>query len=232
MASQASSFSPVSGNRNPCWWIGTSLATLLALVALPATAQECVDWYQDADGDGYGDEDITQSVCDGSDPGSGWRLIAGDCDDSAPLVNPAAPEICDDLDNDCDGTVNSGLPLYAYYEDRDGDGFGDPAALLPACGLICLEVCVADVCSDVCVADNGDDCDDADPLVHPDAEELCNHVDDDCDGAEDEGLRPTLFLDRDDDLYGDDSTGTDGYCGADDELLDLSLGPGLTVAPT
>ncbi len=53
----------------------------------------------DADGDGYGADD--------------------DCDDTDPAVHPGAEELCDQLDNDCDGVVDDG------FGDADGDGLDD-----------------------------------------------------------------------------------------------------------
>lgn len=59
--------------------------------------------------------------------------------------------------------------------DMDGDGFGDPD----------------DVVVDACTtrpgyAPNDYDCDDTDPDVHPDAQEICDGVDGDCDGNPDD----------------------------------------------
>ncbi len=65
------------------------------------------------------------------------------------------------------------LPL-TFWPDLDGDGFGAGAAAtgceLPA-GFV----------------QNNDDCDDSNPAIHPDAVELCDGLDNDCDGGVDEG---------------------------------------------
>jgi MYXO-CTERM domain-containing protein len=103
---------------------------------------------------------------------------AADCDDTDAGVNPAATEVCDGVDNDCDGEIDppdaeGALTLYA---DADLDGYGaDGAAGITGCS------------EEPGLAATGGDCDDADPLVHPDAEELCQGLDDDCDGDVDEG---------------------------------------------
>ena len=85
-----------------------------------------------------------------------------DCDDLDADVSPGAAEVCDGIDNDCDRVCdNSGGEL-----DRDGDGFTACGSIADHCGLSDLYV----------------DCQDEDGEVHPGAAELCNGVDDDCDG--------------------------------------------------
>jgi hypothetical protein len=107
-------------------------------------------WYTDADGDGYGDPATAFVSCDDHD-----RVSDGtDCNDADSAVNPAASELCDSRDNDCDGAVDDDDPVAAdaspWFTDADGDGHGDPAAYVLAC------VQPADT------VDNGHDCDDAD----------------------------------------------------------------------
>jgi hypothetical protein len=55
-----------------------------------------------------------------------------DCDDSRPDVNPHATEVCDGVDNDCDGEVDEGQTILAYA-DADGDGHGDPDSAIDVC---------------------------------------------------------------------------------------------------
>ncbi|MFT4976192.1 MAG: hypothetical protein ACI8S6_002088, partial [Myxococcota bacterium] len=61
---------------------------------------DALTWYSDDDGDSYGDPDDTTEAC--SQP-SGYVSDDTDCDDTAEEVNPAADEICDGVDADCDG---------------------------------------------------------------------------------------------------------------------------------
>ena len=63
-----------------------------------------------------------------------------------------------------------------FYADADADGYGDPDAMILACAA-----------PDGTVG-NADDCDDRDDSVHPDAEELCDGEDQDCDGDIDDGF--------------------------------------------
>jgi hypothetical protein len=103
------------------------------------------------------------------DDADGWTTTAGDCDDDDPDVHPGLEDGCNDLDDDCDGEIDED-PDHTWYVDEDGDSWGGHAI------LSCT--------SDGYVSRHGD-CDDADPVIHPSAEEDCDLVDDDCDGEVD-----------------------------------------------
>ena len=91
-------------------------------------------WYADADSDTYGDSSVSQ--LSNSQP-SGYVDNDGDCNDTVAAINPAATEVCDGMDNDCDGLVDDDDPSVTgqtlWYADNDGDGYGDPNNSLLAC---------------------------------------------------------------------------------------------------
>jgi hypothetical protein len=102
------------------------------------------------------------------------------------------PEICNGLDDDCNGLVDDNAPGdLVVYLDADHDGYGNANQS--------IMVCVAPYG----YVDNALDCDDNNYYVNPGAWEWCNGQDDNCDGQIDEGTAPTWFADVDGDGYGD-----------------------------
>jgi hypothetical protein len=89
-------------------------------------------------------------------------------------VNPGAEEVCNLIDDNCDTEIDEGLQNITVYLDEDGDGHGVPTTTALGCG------------ANPGYASLDDDCDDADALAYPGAQELCNLRDDDCDDAIDE----------------------------------------------
>ncbi len=139
-------------------------------------ATDGLTWYADSDGDGFGIEASSDVAC--TQP-EGHVSAAGDCDDSMVGIHPDAPEVCDGIDNDCDGAVNDAVK---WWPDCDGDGFGDATAESN-------ETCDG---ADGQV-DNGLDCDDDDDDddIHPDADDPAGDgIDSNCDGTDGLGCDP------------------------------------------
>ncbi len=177
---------------------------------------EDLDWvtyHADGDLDGHGDPETSAEGCA---PPPGFVASGDDCDDTNPVVYPGADELCDGVDNDCDGEVDEDVVISAYYQDGDNDGHGNPDESVQACtppeGYV----------------DAGDDCDDTDPGRFPGANELCDGVDNDCDGEVDESASgaPTWYLDADGDGYGTSDAFTEscdapeGYVAQDGDCND------------
>jgi hypothetical protein len=130
-------------------------------------AIDAVTWFLDADDDEYGDASSATTACTRPE---GHCDNADDCDDGDPNVNPSRLEECDGVDNDCDELVDEADAVDAdtWYADADGDGFGDAASTQDACEQPSGHVAVAM------------DCDDSDAAINPEADEICDGVDNDC----------------------------------------------------
>ncbi len=158
-------------------------------------AIDALTWYIDDDEDGYGSADYTVSACNQPD---GYLDDDTDCDDLFATVHPDADEICDGKDNDCNGSVDpdDSVDAGSWYTDDDLDGFGDESTEVVQCEQPLGSVDVAD------------DCDDTNPDVNPDSIEVCDGVDNDCNGLadlDDPWVSDSVewFADLDGDGYGD-----------------------------
>lgn len=178
-------------------------------VAFAPTATTLYTYYEDLDGDGYGTFNVISSTS--STPPAGYAAVSGDCNDAIPSINPGVVEsagnanICDDIDNDCDLTIDEGSvagcnnpsacnynPLATcnegcdfttlnWYVDADGDGFGLDASVINQCtnpgGYV----------------NTPGDCDDTNAAINPSvveslaASNICDGIDNNCDFVVDPG---------------------------------------------
>jgi hypothetical protein len=124
-------------------------------------------WYIDYDLDGYGSALISQEACTQPDH---YTDNTEDCDDLNPNVHPDGIEVCNEIDDNCDDSIDEGVAS-TFYSDADGDGYGT--------ALVTAEACT--VPEGFALSD--DDCDDTLEAVNPGAEEVCDDgLDNDCDG--------------------------------------------------
>jgi hypothetical protein len=87
--------------EDACNGVNTACASITIVVGVSEV------YFADADGDTYGDGAAAVLSCDGAP--TGYVLDPTDCDDTNSSVNPGATEICDGLDNNCDGNIDEGV---------------------------------------------------------------------------------------------------------------------------
>jgi len=185
-------------------------------------------WYKDTDNDGYAETGTTLTQC--ARP-VGYKVAAeliattGDCNDGDAAIKPGVTEICDGIDNNCNGTTDEGV-LTTFYRDMDNDGFGNPSNTTQACSLPSGYVTDNTDCNDnstiekpgqvwykdtdndgyaqtgaspltQCARPVGykvaaeltattGDCNDGDAAIKPGVTEICDGVDNNCNGQVDE----------------------------------------------
>jgi hypothetical protein len=152
--------------------------------------------WPDGDGDGYGDDAAGVEKCEMPE---GFVARGGDCADDNAKLNPDAKEVCDTVDNNCDGKSDDAdghldvTTAKLFYRDGDGDSFGDATKTRYACVMPSGYTL------------NAMDCNDAISTVHPGATEVCDQQDNDCDtliDAADSGITDTLAFYKDTDKDG------------------------------
>ena len=214
-------------------------------------------YYGDADGDGAAGDLLVVEACEAPE---GFGTEAPDCDDLVASTHLGAPEVCNEVDDDCDGLVDDDdadtdpASMSTFYGDLDQDGYGDDDLTTEACVLPAHYAAQGGDCDDAdtsvnpgtawygdldgdgygnllapiygCeplegyVEDSGD-CADLDAEINPGAVEICDEIDNDCDGATD---------DEDSDL--DASTSSEWYPDVDgDGYGDPDGTPSASCAP-
>ena len=135
-------------------------------------ASDGTAWYTDSDEDGYGV--LPGGVISCSQP-SGYADNYSDCNDSNGGINPGATEFCNGINDDCDSQTDEADAADAipYYEDSDGDSYGNATVYTNACPNANPSGWVAD----------STDCDDTNSQTNPGATEVCNDgIDNNCSG--------------------------------------------------
>jgi len=145
-------------------------------------------YYLDNDADGFGNPNVPQNSCS---PPIGYVTNNSDCNDSNPFIKPGATELCNLVDDNCNGQINEDLVFVNYYIDTDLDGYGGGTATNSCTPILGNYVT------------NNFDCNNNNANIRPNATEICNSIDDNCNNLIDDGLNFTnYYIDTDADGFG------------------------------
>ncbi|MFN0033162.1 MAG: MopE-related protein, partial [Flavobacteriales bacterium] len=176
--------------------------TIVVSNTITMTVNTPQTYYQDNDGDNYGNNAVTQSSCSAV---AGYVTTGGDCNDGNAAVNPGATEnLCNNIDDNCNGTIDEGRVngctnpaacnynaaatcddgsctfAITWYLDADADGYyisTQSSCTSPGAGW-----------TSILPTGGSSDCNDNNAAVNAGATEVLNGIDDDCDGDIDEGF--------------------------------------------
>ena len=186
-------------------------------------ASDISTWYADADADTYGDssdadgDGVADNTVNACEQPSGYVADSTDCDDTTETINPGAEETCDGTDNNCSGDELDASDISTWYADADQDTYGDSA---DADGDGVADNMVTSCDQPSGYVANMDDCNDNEALAWTGKEEVCDDVDNNCDGDIDSDAtdRAAWYADADEDTYGD-ATDADGDGVADNMIM-------------
>ncbi len=149
-------------SQGPCRLTDDCTLTIDAGTSVNASFCQTEKYYLDADGDTYGDQNNVVQVC--LQP-SGYVDNSTDCNDNDENINPGANEVCDNIDNNCDGAADENLTR------------------ISVCGV---GECSGNRGEETCTAGTWGN-DTCNPVAGATAE-VCDGLDNDCDGTEDDGI--------------------------------------------
>lgn len=184
---------PITINNGDLW---TSVDDASGTVVFPSTGVTSFTFsnlYNNQGGTAGTVFDVFADFCNGSTDadGDGHSTIASggdDCDDSNAAIYPGATELCNGVDDNCDGNIDEGLAATLWYPDRDGDSYGDATGGISSCTTVSGYIL------------DGTDCNDADATAYPGGTEVpYDGIDQDCDGSD--------WIDVDGDGYASDVVG-------------------------
>ena len=169
-----------------------------------------IEYWNDNDADGFGDRSMLPILA--CTPPANYAANGDDCNDASASVHPMRAEMCNGVDDNCDGSIDEALRV-TVYRDADSDGFGTTEAGSECPGAAGW-------------ASVSGDCNDTSDLVNPMRTEICNGIDDNCAMGIDELLRVSLYRDADMDGFGTSVTssecpGTAGWASVSGDCNDM-----------